>query len=217
MSKSSQKKWTAATSYYMYNDEVLDYLDKYHKASGITKERIQDDLVGKLTYLVQARVKGYKGKPYYIDLLQEGRVGLLKAIEKFDINRGANFFKYAVWQIQSHINLFMKWKKRCNKRVREEELGFSTINIKQEDVDPEIRYELGECKKILMEAIESLPEIDKQVVVMRYGIGTQKHTLDQLGNMFSLSRQRIQQIEHRAISRLQNNNKFQEILQNEVL
>ena len=214
MNKSSTKKWTG---YYMYNDEVLECLSQYHRADGITKKKIQDDLVSRLTYLVQSRIKGYKGKPYYSDLFQEGRVGLLKAIENFDRNRGINFFKYAVWLIQSNINSFMKWKKRCNKRVREEELGFATINIKQEDVDPEIQYELGEHKKILMEAIDCLPEIDKKIVVMRFGIGTHKHTLDQLGNMFSLSRQRIQQIEHRAISRLQKNNKFKEILQSGVL
>jgi len=206
MNKVVQKEWT---NYYICNSEVLEYLEKYHQATGIVKVRIKDELMNKLTYLVQSRIKGYKGKPYYLDLLQEGKLGLLSAIENFDPLRGINFFKYAVWLIQNNINRFMKWKKRCYRRVREEELGFAIINITKEDVDPEIQYELGECKKILMEALDCLPEIDKKVVVMRFGIGTTKHTLDQLGNMFSLSRQRIQQIEHRAISKLQKNNILQ--------
>jgi len=205
------------TGYYMYNDEVLDYLNRYNQATGIQKEKIQDELVNKLTYLVQARIKGYRGKPYYMDLLQEGRVGLLKAIENFDPLRGINFFKYAVWVISSQVRIYLRWQKRCSRKVKKEEASCTTSNVQPEEIDPQIQYELCEQKSILMEAINCLPEIDKKVVTMRFGIGTHKHTLEQLGNIFSLSRQRIQQIEVRAISKLKKNNKFKQMLKDGVI
>jgi len=79
-------------SYYVNNDSVLELIEKYSGLSSDGKKKIQEKIVKLLAYLVFKRIRGYKNKPYYDDLLQEGKIGLIKAIEDFDISRGLNFF-----------------------------------------------------------------------------------------------------------------------------
>ena len=70
---------------------------------------------------------------------------------------------------------------------------------------------------MLKSAIETLPDVDRRVLIMRFGMdGFSEHTLRQIGEAFSLTKQRIEQIEKKAISKLKKNrqvkNFFYELL-----
>jgi len=191
-------------NYYVYNDEVLALIKIWREASQKDKEKILTELVRRLSYMVQARIKGYRNQAIYLDLLQEGKIGLMKAIESFDISRGTNFFKLASWHIGSRIKNYLRWWQRTNRRVNSD----NDINY-MEAPTPHDFIKKQEEQKVLLKAISCLPKLDRKVVMMRFGVGGHKnHTLKQIGDVFSLSKQQIQNIEFRAITRLSKNHEL---------
>jgi RNA polymerase sigma factor (sigma-70 family) len=191
-------------TYYVNNDAVLAFMKTWKIASGEEKIYIENMLVKELAYLVSTRVKKYKTQPFYNDILQEARIGLINAIHGFDSSRSPNFFKYAVWKIQTNINSYLNWYERAKK---------SKIKTDIENIlNPYEIFEKKECKGVLLNAVESLSKTDRVVIVMKFGLnGNDSHTLQEIGSRFSLSRQRIDQILSKALVKLKKNKMIKEI------
>jgi len=193
-------------SYYVNNDSVLELIEKFSTLPVEGKKKIQEKIVKLLSYLIFKRIRGYKNKPYYDDLLQEGKIGLMKAIEDFDINRGLNFFKFAGWHIQHRINLYTNNQKRFLKDIKKQQKGGD-----EEIFNPFEKYEKIDQTKVLKRAIDCLPDIESKIIIMRFGIfGSNRYTLQQIGELFSVSRQYIQQLESKAILKLKKNQNIKE-------
>jgi RNA polymerase sigma factor (sigma-70 family) len=212
MMKNTASAKNAWNGYYVHNDEALMLLDTWRSAIPSQKSKIQAEFIRRLTYMVQARIKRYRKQPYYDDLLQEGKLGLVKAMIDFDPKRGINFFKFAVWHIQNRIGGFIRWNKRTagQKSVQDE-----FVSSCEDTPDPQEQLEAEERRRLVLRSISQLPEIDKAVVNMRYGLDGRCQTLEQVGNRFSVTRQRIQQIEVRAISRIRQDRRIQFLLHGE--
>jgi RNA polymerase sigma factor (sigma-70 family) len=204
MNKTISPEWD---KYYVNNDEALALLRLWKDGSVSERAVAEKQILHKLSFLVQSRVKHYKNQPYYEDLLQEGKMGLLESVKKFDPARGINFFKFGCWYIHNSVGRFLKKQKKQSKsEVLSGDLQEYRGKVERQNISPEITYEKEEGKKVLMSAIGSLPEIDRKVVLMRFGIdGSGSHTYKQIGDVFSVSRQRIEQITSRAISKLRKN------------
>jgi RNA polymerase sigma factor (sigma-70 family) len=158
--------------------------------------------------MVQSKIKRYKPMPFYGDLLQEGRIGIIRAIELFDATKGLNFFTFLSWHIRSRIANFLAWHKRNSMHAKR---GFS--HHVGESFSPHEHYEKEEQKRVLISEVKRLPDMDREVVMMRFGIcGYDNHTLRQIGNKFSLSRERIRQIESRAMLKLRKNKNIKHLV-----
>lgn len=259
------------------DDSVRMYLREIGKISLLTTEeeiklakRIEKgDLLAKKKLaeanlrLVVSISKKYNGRGLsFLDLIQEGNTGLMRAVEKFDYKKGFKFSTYATWWIRQAITRAIADQARTiripvhmietiNKLIRVErqlvqdlgreptpeeiaqEMGLEVdkvehiIKISQETVsleapvgeeedsklgdfiedDKNISPEESTARQLLRDKIKEflgdLSPREQKILKMRFGLEDGKtHTLEEVGQEFGVTRERIRQIEAKALSKL---------------
>ncbi|MFC1616864.1 RNA polymerase sigma factor RpoD [Candidatus Margulisiibacteriota bacterium] len=270
------------------DDAVKMYLKEIGKIKLLSKEqeleisaRIEEgDLQSKNKLiisnlrLVVSIAKKYTGRGIlFLDLIQEGNLGLIRAVEKFDYTKGYKFSTYATWWIRQAITraiadqartiripvhmietinklrkvsryLFQELSRKPTEEEIAEKIGLTIDKVKEiikiaqvpisletpvgdedgyllKDVVEDDSSELPEknmIKSSLKEDIEDilsdLTEREGQVLKLRFGFedGKQK-TLEEVGRIYNVTRERIRQIESKALKKLQHPKRSQRLLE----
>ena len=222
--------------------------------------------------LVVSIAKKFAGRGLeFLDLIQEGNTGLLKAVEKYDWKRQNKFSTYATWWIRQaitraiadqartirvpvHMVEVINKVARCNRRLVQE-LGreptvdetAAALNIPVEkiieakriaadpisldtpvgddedttmgsfvrderSVEPEDEVTNHGRALALREALETLTEREADVLRMRFGMyDGRNHTLEEVGQIFGVTRERIRQIENKALRKLRHPSRAKKI------
>lgn len=145
------------------------------------------------------------------DLIQEGNLGLIVAAERFDPERGWQFSTYAVWWIRDYVGRATRDVTMNGGQLQSLDLpvgedGDSTLVdfIPDENaVSPCELAEENELKELVTEMVSCLKPRERRVIELRFGLnGTHEHSLEETGETLGISKERVRQIEVKALGRL---------------
>lgn len=200
----SSFKWTA-----LIIDKVVHYAQVLTAETGL-KHKLDRSLTAlkqakqaliannlRLVFFV-AKKHAYLGAQF-LDLIQEGNIGLIQAIERFDYRWGYAFSSYAsIWIKHAILNAVSKFQ---STPAEEDDI---LENLEDQKTPSHLDVVSG-CDLLIFthQALSSLPLREAKILQLRFGIGIPcPYTLAEIGEMFEISRERIRQIETKALKAL---------------
>lgn len=219
-----------------WTESLRIYSEELKRCSPLTKEQERELLIkaknGSLSAqnkILKANLrfvfniaKKYKGQGACLDdLIAEGNMGMVKAIEKFDLDYDNKFFSYAVWWIKQGIQNFIKNEQTISEKEQsDEEINkeFVDNGVIEDEEDEKIKI-----KEIILpdsDEVETASQIKKKEVIvqnllcilepknrkmieMRFGLnGNKEMNLEDIGQYFNLSKERVRQICEKQLMKL---------------
>ncbi len=185
----------------------LDRVDELLRQAGAIRTRIIRSYGG----LVVSIVKKYTvPRQDFFDLISEATVSLIQASESFDCGRGARFSTYASWAI--HNNFVRRIYSDRSRRVRfatgREELLQSLTDHRASGTAEVMDQE--QSRYMIQRMLEHLSDREQTILVLRFGLAGDKQTLTHIGRELGISKERVRQIESRAMNKLRTFAKVQQ-------
>ena len=178
-------------------------------SSSVNKQikQIHDQIIDKLSFLVYYNAKQYKKFPNYEDLVQEGFVGLIRAVKKFEHWRFPNFFVFADQWIRHSIK---RSASRFDVVYNPNRSRVIYSEFKDSEVQTDTGLEDDISKKDIMENVERIlgnySSREREIVQKVFGLNDCKdQTLREIGPQFNLTHERVRQIKNNVIRKLRRN------------
>ena len=141
-------------------------------------------------------VRQGRGKAEYMDLFQEGKIGLWKAILHYDTGRGVRFSSYACVAIRNAVWQAVVGSQKAEGWLESRRAGDSLEALIERWYQEQVREALGE-------ELEELPERLRSVIELHYGLnGEEQQNFAKIGREWGLSRERIRQLHNEALALL---------------
>ncbi len=261
-----------ATKYpLLSHEETIELFKKYKEGDKKARKKI----INHNLRLVISIAKKYSNQGLdFGDLIEEGNIGLMTAVDKFEYERGFRFSTYATWWIRQaitrsvydhgktiripvHVNEDIKKIRSIQIKLTQslghepsieeiaKEIGYTVEKVREIDRASQLPVYMDEAigedhettrgdmmvdenaesavelmenndlRNLLISALDTLEERQKEVLMMRFGLnGDSPMTLDEIGKHYDVTRERVRQIEHKALSRLRRNPRIKNKIHN---
>jgi RNA polymerase primary sigma factor len=249
------------------SDQIKEAVKAIEKGEAEAKEAKSEMVKANLRLVISIARRYLNRGLHFLDLIQEGNIGLMKAVDKFEYQRGYKFGTYATWWVRQaitraiadqartiripvHMNEIINKLNRTSRTLvqqmgREptleeiaEKMGMSLDKVQKvfkiakrpisletpigeegdgrledfiedkEVISPQDAAISSNMAKRIQKVLSTLNEREEKILRMRFGIGEKHdHTLDEVGQYFELTRERIRQIEDKALRKLKHSSR----------
>jgi len=249
------------------SDQIKEAVKAIEKGEAKAKEAKSELVKGNLRLVISIARRYINRGLHFLDLIQEGNIGLMKAVDKFEYQRGYKFGTYATWWVRQAITraiadqartiripvhmieVINKLNRTSRTLVQQmgreptleeiaERMGMSLEKMQKvfkitkrpisletpigeegdsrledfiedkESISPQDAAISSNMTKRIQKVLSTLNEREEKILRMRFGIGEKHdHTLDEVGQYFELTRERIRQIEDKALRKLKHSSR----------
>jgi RNA polymerase primary sigma factor len=253
------------------SDQIKEAVKAIEKGEAEAKDAKSELVKANLRLVISIARRYINRGLHFLDLIQEGNIGLMKAVDKFEYQRGYKFGTYATWWVRQAmtraiadqtrtirlpvhmIEIINKLNRTSQTLVREngreptldeiaEEMGMSLEKIQRvlkitkkpisietpigeeedsrlgdlledkEVISPQEAAINSDMAKQIQKVLSTLTKREEKILRMRFGIEEKKdHTLEEVGQDFDLSRERIRQIEDKALRKLKHSSRAEKL------
>ena len=154
----------------------------------------------------------------FADIIEEGNIGLIKAIDRFNPQRDTKVISYAVWWIRKSImeaiekksllnaeNIDDIYKPQYPEDNSENDIPCKNIIMPAKDI-AEPNDTSCDIKQVIEELFDGIPDRERYIISDYYGLyGDSPRTLDEIGEEFNLTKERIRQLNEKALKKMRSN------------
>lgn len=180
---------------------VLDEIERLYEQAVTTKNHI---IRANLRLVVSIAKRHVGPMDNFFELVSDGNMSLIRAVEKFDFARGNKFSTYASWAIMKNFARTIpdEHKRRDRFRTTQDEVFTSAADGRSDQYEQESTQSQRELH--VGRILEQLDEREQKIIITRFGLerGHEPQTLKEVGAEMGVTKERVRQIEARALSKL---------------
>ena len=183
------------------NTKDLDSIERMLEQANEVKNFL---IRSNLRLVVSIAKKHMKPNTNFFEMVSDGNISLIRAIEKFDYTRGFKFSTYASWAIMKNFarSIPAEYTQLDRFRTGNDEVFYQASDPRSERLNEEIVNQRQH--EALMQILAQLDPRERDIIVSRYGLkdGKPAQTLEQVGQKLGVTKERIRQLESRALQKL---------------
>jgi len=180
-------------------DESLDRIERLLAEA----ETVKNEILRANLRLVVSIARRHVGRsPHFFEVVSDGNMALIRAVEKFDYTRGYKFSTYASWAVMRHYARTVpeRMVQAARMVTGVDEMLAAAPAAATEAADSAVEA----ARHLVAKGLQLLTQREQEIVVRHYGLDNNGHgmTLDQIGESLGVTKERVRQIERRALARI---------------